>query len=130
VTRQWWGIRSKVTRRVYSWGSTQEWAELLWAGTSTPSRYEVVRLDSDGWVAVPAKSKPQDAPMVPGSMDVADLVLERIVSGLRRQVSGKQRRCRARQRRKDRAVFRYRTRWPSLRVRRVPGSLGSGAAPL
>lgn len=83
VSEEQWGIRSLATGRVYAWGSTQEGAEVLWAGTGTPSRYEVVRLTEEGWVEVCPATQPYDITLTPGSSEAAELALERIVVALR-----------------------------------------------
>ncbi|GIH05866.1 hypothetical protein Rhe02_39330 [Rhizocola hellebori] len=49
-----WGIRSLVTGCVYTWGTTRQHAELMWAVTGIPERFEVVQRSGLSWVAAAA----------------------------------------------------------------------------
>ena len=109
-----WGIRSLVTGCVYAWGSSQQHAELMWAATGTPERYEVVCQLGSRWVAVSLAKLPDLGVFVlrPQALNVTHL------SG--RQNGRPSLKAKARQRRNDRSDDGRRARrWRFVRRRDV-----------
>src|SRR5262245_44699630 len=78
-----WGIRSLVTGCVYTWGTTRQHAELMWAVTGIPERFEVVQRSGPAWVRAATVAS---LPATP---------LARRTAGLRRRAE-RRRRLRAR----------------------------------
>jgi len=48
-----WGIKNLVSGAVYAWASCQADAELMWAATGAPQRFEVGRLHEGRWEPCP-----------------------------------------------------------------------------
>jgi len=54
-----WGIRNLVSGAVYAWASCQADAELMWAATGAPDRFEVGRVDDGRWEPCPQATLPE-----------------------------------------------------------------------
>ncbi len=109
-----WGIRSLVTGCVYAWGSSQRHAELMWAATGTPERYEVVCQLGSRWVAVSLAKLPDL-----GAFAVRPQALNDTYLGGRRE-GRLSLMAQARLRRSDRSVYgRRKRRWRFVRRRNV-----------